>query len=367
MRSDESLSTNRHGANPLGNFGEMNPRASFSGGETDHLFISDRGQQFYDLGAVSGLAHPGDGRTLCQLDFDRDGWTDFVVASANSPSLQLYRNRIGQSFHAEANGSRMIALRFVGGNRAAAPSADFGPRDGFGARAEVFVDGGVLLREHRCGDGRAGLNSNTLVIGIGDNERVERLRVTWPGGQSYELNDIAAGSLITAYEDEAEVGGAFVREDYLRGTFSESAPRTRQETFFSFAFQAEGEGPPVQLVSAMTTTCKSCKKLQPRVGRLRESFSESEVSLMALSTDLDETPDQLRAYVEAQHPNYQVLTDASAADREALREHVLERFGEDLTPVTLILGRDGRVHDTVPGIPTVSQVRRILARIRSKD
>ena len=85
---------------------------SFSGKERNKLFLSQQAEQFLDLSALSGLDSPADGRVLSLCDFDRDGWQDMIVANANAPLLNIYRNDIGGSALQPAQNGRMIALRF---------------------------------------------------------------------------------------------------------------------------------------------------------------------------------------------------------------------------------------------------------------
>ena len=149
MRSDKNVKQLKNEGGALGNFGDTTPRNSFSGGERDNLFVSHDGRQYYDLAAVSGLDDGGDGRTSSLLDFDRDGWQDFVVASATEPTIQLYRNRIGEV--AGRKGGSFVAVRVLGGNTAAAPAGDWSNRDGIGAIVRVSNAGRTLLREIRRG------------------------------------------------------------------------------------------------------------------------------------------------------------------------------------------------------------------------
>ncbi len=67
---------------------------SLSGGERNHLFLSDRGRHFDDVSGVSGLDTPGDSRSFAVFDYDRDGWQDVALVNTNAPFLNLSRNEI---------------------------------------------------------------------------------------------------------------------------------------------------------------------------------------------------------------------------------------------------------------------------------
>ena len=97
---------------------ERSRGAAISGKERNHLWFNRGGEEFVEVSAVSGLDHVGDSRTWALIDFDRDGLQDVALVNANSPLLNLYRNRLGD----RAPG-RMIAVRFVGGNVTADPAS----------------------------------------------------------------------------------------------------------------------------------------------------------------------------------------------------------------------------------------------------
>jgi hypothetical protein len=185
---------------------------SLNGHERNHYFANRGGRAFADISFLSGLDNPADSRGFAVLDYDRDGWQDVALVNANQPLFNLYHNEM------PAAGFRggMIAIRFVGGNRTAAPSREFGCRDGFGARVRVDLGDSKLLREHRCGDGWSTQNSATMIIGIGSHTNVAGLRVEFPSGKVASIQDIPEGTLLTAYENPADSpsGKAFVTAPY---------------------------------------------------------------------------------------------------------------------------------------------------------
>ena len=154
---------------------------SLSGHERNHLFLSSRGRRFDDASGISGLDALADSRSFALFDYDRDGWSDIALVNTNAPLLNLFRNQIGDSSSAQERG-HVVALRFVGGNRAGKPSERFSNRDGYGARVTAEMGDLTLTREHRAGAGFSSQNSNTLLLGIGARESVDLLTVRWPSG-----------------------------------------------------------------------------------------------------------------------------------------------------------------------------------------
>jgi hypothetical protein len=347
----------------VGDFGESTPTNSFSGGETDHAFISHHGEQFYDLDFLAGLGHPGDGRTNCMLDYDRDGWVDFVVSNANKPTIQLMRNRLGERFHPDLPGAGMIAFRFVGGGSAGRATPPGTHPDGCGAHPWGEVGGKPRQRADRCGDGRAAQNSATWVIGIGHHEEVaRRVTVLWPSGKQAELADVSAGSLVTCYENPSQSpsGEAFTIEPYILNVLAGKNLQAAKGERLLLDLPNGDAAPRLHLVTAMFTTCKSCAERMPQVQVLRNSFQPADVRVWGVSTKLEETSDQLRAYVAEHQPAYEVLPDLPLEQRNAVRDLVLKTFRDDLTPVTIALDAGGHVLKVFDGVPSNSDVQKLL-------
>jgi hypothetical protein len=190
--------------------------ASFSGNERDSVYFNKGGKDFVSISGISGLDDPGDGRSFAILDYDRDGWSDIVVASVTAPTLQLYRNQMGDKSSAEVRKNQMVAVRFVGGNHTAEPSKEWTNRDGYGAVLTVDLGGTTLVREHRAGEGMAAQNSATMLIGIGERSGVGSLSVRWPSGKTQGIGKVSANTLVTLYENPAHspTGSAVVLRPY---------------------------------------------------------------------------------------------------------------------------------------------------------
>lgn len=117
----------------------------------------------------SGLIVPGDAKSLTSVDFNRDGWVDFVVGVNNGP-IHAFENT-GQA------GYRPLAVNLKGepGNLAAVGSR-VTVTDASGRRqtAEVYAGGGYLSQ-----------STSTLFFGLGEtlpNEEIE-IEVRWPSGE----------------------------------------------------------------------------------------------------------------------------------------------------------------------------------------
>ena len=171
--------------------------SSLSGKERNRLFWNRGGVEFEDLSGLTGLDSPADGRAVSALDFDRDGWVDFAVVSANSPLLQLFRNRICEAFDVQ---HKALALRLVGANRSSESKAGVSNRDGYGAIVSVHAGDRVWTREVRTSGGLYSAHDPRLHFGLGDVERVDRVEIRWPSGVVQTLRDLPTNQTLTVEE-----------------------------------------------------------------------------------------------------------------------------------------------------------------------
>ncbi len=320
---------------------------SLSGKERNHLFINeDSGKDFVNLSALSGLDSVADGRGFGVLDYDHDGWQDVAVVNANSPLVQLYHNDIGKMPNARGG---MIALRFVGGNTASAAS-ELSNRDGYGTVVRVVLEGGVkLMREHRCGEGFAGQNSATMIIGIGDRDTVESVNVRWPSGKTFSIENVAEGTLLTAYENREE--GAFVQKPYRDGR--ERSVRAIIKKRFPVS---QGTPAKVQIYTTTATWCVACISHLPALADLKQEG----VALYGVPIDVNDDAAKLADYVAKKKPPYQMLAEIDSEQKQAVTAFLAEalQMQNPVLPSSVITDADGNVLEVMQGIPTLSQVRK---------
>jgi enediyne biosynthesis protein E4 len=118
-------------------------------------------------------------------DFDRDGRVDVVVTRLNEPPLVLY-NRTSPA-------GRWIALRLVGTRS---------NRDGIGAKVRIVTPAGEQWNRATTSVGYAGSSDRTVHFGLGNEEQVTRIEITWPSGTLQTLHNIPAGKYLVVNEPE---------------------------------------------------------------------------------------------------------------------------------------------------------------------
>jgi len=305
---------------------------------------------------------------MALFDLDRDGWVDVALANANSPQLRFYRNKQGDGGTGAPPPS--IALRFVGGRRdaaQAAPAERWSSRDGYGAQVRIDLGDGVLLREHRCGEGMASQNSATLVVGLGEGASAKGVAVKWPSGRTSEVGPVEPGSLVTVYENPDDNGGRPARVEPYRPTAAlarnasgNGRPRAGGPTLVAPALPSLVEDGLV-VYTSMATWCAVCKGELPQIARLRESFGANEVELVAVPVDAGDDDAKLAGYVATHAPRYHLRSDLGRdpAFRAGFSGIVQMATGLDGLPSTVVTDRSGRVLHAGTGVPSVSDLRRL--------
>jgi len=352
---------------------------SFSGHERDHLFLGDGGDHFTDLWGASGLDSPADGRSCVLWDYDRDGWQDIALVNTNAPMLNLYRNEIAGRDTASDPSGGFVALRFVGGNRTAEPSTEFSARDGYGAKVTVELDDQTGVREHRCGEGRASQNSATMIVGIGRHRVARGLSVRWPSQKVNSIEEVPAGTLVTVFEDagQSPSGTPFVIEPYCKPPRPDepiAASRrndventaaidvTPNERLLSVSLPGgkERSTAPLRMFTTMATWCSACKRLLPQLRSLRDAFAPDDLEMYGVAVDDADNTADLKDYVTATKPAYEMLFELSRSDAAAVKRTVFDVLHTDAMPSSTVTDAEGRVLLVVGGAPSISHLKKLL-------
>ncbi len=347
---------------------------SFSGNERNKLFFSREAKQFADLSAVSGLDSAADSRVLALWDFDRDGWQDMVVANANAPLLNIYHNEIGAGRDDGASSGKVIAIRFVGGNVTSQSSHELSCRDGYGTKVRVAAGEFTLMREHRCGEGMAGQNSSTMVVGIGDNAVAKSVDIHWSSGVQQQLSDIPAGTLLTVYEDPESapeklavsqesyvVPSTIAWEDNDRDGYESVTAGFRDLSFHESPPDSGGASESrVRLYTTMATWCEACKNHLPELGQLRSKLGLESLSMYGVPIDPADDPAKLSAYAQRFQPSYELLPHLTDDQRQQVKHLATTALSADVLPSTIVTDNQGTVLLVTAGLPTVSELKKVI-------
>lgn len=330
-------------------------RTPFSADERNQTFLSRRGKSFLTVSAISGLDDLADGRAFALLDFDRDGFTDLVTSSVEFPTFRLFHNRIG-----EVTPANFIAVRLVGGSRASRTSSSWSNRDGVGAKVHLnHEDGTVQTRERHLGEGLSAQNSATLLFGLAARQKVKSLTVQWPSGRVTELDQLAAGSLVTVFENPADTDGdkSFVSEPYAASPAISVASTYPSQPSMRCPIESKSR---LTLYVSTATWCAACKSKLPVIDLLSQQFTRDELGIVAIPVDDTDTPEKLQAYQDQYQPSYHLLIDATEAQVSWMQSVLQQVLQEEALPSSVLVDSSGRILSVDWGLPSVSAIRRQL-------
>jgi enediyne biosynthesis protein E4 len=156
-------------------------------GMRDQLFLN-RGEEegFFEIGEVSGefFSRVHVGRGAAFADYDNDGHLDILVVN-HGGRVALLRNEGGN----DRNWVR-VRLRGAGGNTS-----------GIGARIEVTAGDKKQVQLVGAQPSYLSQNMTDAHFGLGRETQIEQLRVVFPGGKEYRLENLPANQLVTVTED----------------------------------------------------------------------------------------------------------------------------------------------------------------------
>jgi peroxiredoxin len=352
----------------------------WSGSERNHLFFGGvQGEVFSDYSGITGMDDPGDGRAFALLDYDRDGRQDVLLASPGEPRFRLLRNGLGQRVGAD-NG--FIAVRLVGGNHTAEPSAEWSARDGYGTAVRVTLDDVVVFREHQPEGGVVGQHSNTMIIGIGDRAAAKRLELRWLSGKVQAIDNVPARKLVTVYENPAQspTDDPFVVQDYVReieplraSLASADFWKTRflPSVSLTSTLDLQHEGRALKsptgltVVATMATWCAACVAEMPEFRGLREAFNDRDLTIVAVPVDPDDTAEMLEEWAARYQPPYKIAAGIDPEEIARVNAVTLAELRTEAVPATFLIDSQGRVLMARWGVPTISDVRGFLWRDRA--
>ena len=131
---------------------------------------------------------PRVGRGSCFGDLDNDGDLDILVNNCGGRP-HLLMNQVGSR-------RNWILLNLVGSP---------GNRDGVGARIEVTTAAGRQVDQVTGGGGYLGASDLRAHFGLGDADRIQSLRIRWPGGTEEVYRDLSANRILTIREGAGKV------------------------------------------------------------------------------------------------------------------------------------------------------------------
>ncbi len=152
--------------------------------QAPHLFVNDGDGAFRDIGPEVGgvLGERIVARGAAHGDYDNDGDPDLLVAENDGP-LHLWRN--------DTDTGAYLVVRLEGTTS---------NRDGIGARLTASVGERQLIRRMRSGSSYLSASELSVRFGLGDEQIVRTLEISWPSGLAERWSNIQGNQMIKLRE-----------------------------------------------------------------------------------------------------------------------------------------------------------------------
>ena len=155
---------------------------------------------FVEGATAYGVDSLGDGRGMAMADFDRDGDLDLIITNYKDRA-QYYINKVAKGHWLQ------VRLRGRQNNR-----------DGVGAIIRIRSGNNRQMRVISAGDGYASQFSRVAHFGVGKNEIIEELEVSWPNGIRQIFEGVATDQMIEIDEKRTDIKPLIRRETVSRST-----------------------------------------------------------------------------------------------------------------------------------------------------
>lgn len=335
---------------------------SFSGYERDPLFLNLGSRKFLDISGVSGIDSITDGRAAVFADFDNDGDYDVFMTTIQGQAHLLFRNEVGQSGR-----SIRVSLEGTGSGR-----------DAFGAVVRMKTKAGTLTKIKSGGSGYLAQHDPRLLFGLGSDDGVDAIEVTWPSGSVEKFAGARAGASVMLREGSGGEGKLVPiltesraqlpdplghRDALLRGLKfrpGQPMPEIRVKTPEGNASTLAAQLKPGRrtLVNLWATWCALCAREMPELQRVSTALATAGIDLLGLNIDTEPSAD-VRGYLTARRVSYlNLIGGIPAVEAIFATEQVF-------APISLLVDDKGKVLEVLPGWSAETQ-RRIEALVSTR-
>ncbi len=157
----------------------------------NYLYRNNGNLGFTDVTESAGLDIPSVSHGAVYVDLDNDGDLDLVVNNMTQEAF-VWKNELRSSVKDSVHNFLTFLLR-----------GDSLNRGGLGAKLNLYAGGKMQYLEQDPVRGYMSSVDYRPHFGIGNALLADSLRITWPGGKTQVLKNIAANHFITLYQKDA--------------------------------------------------------------------------------------------------------------------------------------------------------------------
>ena len=116
----------------------------------------------------------------------------------------------------------------------------------------------------------------------------------------------------------------------------------------------------LRVYTTFTTSSPACLSDLPALRRLKEELSSEGVDIVAVPIDEADDNQKLAAYAKEWKPSSRLVNIAPAKRAEAVAAYTKALGQEPPLPSTVITDDSGHILSAQPGVPSVSELRKML-------
>ena len=202
-----------------------------------------------------------------------------------------------------------------------------------------------------------------MILGIGSHATVASVSVRWPSGKKSSTQAVPEGTLLIAYENPADSpsGEAFTRKPYrIKQTATPTTTMIPKPVFPVRAVDTAAKPARLHVYTTFATSSPSCISDLPVLRRLKEELSSEGVDIVAVPVDEADDNPKLAAYNKQWKPSSRLVNIPSAKRAEAIAAYTKALGEEPPLPSTVITDDSGHILSAQPGVPSISELRRML-------
>ena len=175
------------------------------------LFRNNGDGTYRDVSETAGtyFSEARVGRAAASADYDNDGDVDIIVMNSNQRAV-LLRNETNIEID-NAQESHVVDPNPLYPGHPGHPAQNWlgiklvgtlSNRNGIGAKVTIIAGGIPQVSETKSGSSYASGSDTRLLFGVGEQQRVETIAVTWPSGITQELAGVEVNQTVTISEPE---------------------------------------------------------------------------------------------------------------------------------------------------------------------
>ncbi len=157
-----------------------------------NILFENKGRVF-EVNEKSGVMDYGIARGSVHFDYDNDGDQDIFVVNQRPVNGMIYGKSMGSKLYRNdsSKDNNWLKIKLKGKQSTTR---------GLGARIRIVCDDLSMIREVDGGSSHASQNSSIAHFGLGQNQIVDSVTVTWPGGKTQSLLNPGINKLIEIEE-----------------------------------------------------------------------------------------------------------------------------------------------------------------------